>query len=176
MTLPQLKADCSQCQGLCCMALAFDKGDMFGDDKPAGAACRHLQSGYGCAIHQTRAEQGFHGCIGYECLGAGQQVCQSVLPGQSWRDSPALNRRFQHAFRAMREIHRLLELLLVTRQLPLDPGQTTARDELIAALTPHPGWTEASLADFESGPLRVRVATFLSTLQGPAATLKPGTP
>ena len=38
----ELTADCSKCAALCCVAMAFDKGDMFGCDKVAGEVCKHL--------------------------------------------------------------------------------------------------------------------------------------
>ena len=73
-----LRADCGRCAGLCCVALAFDRSALFAEHKPAGAACRYLNAADRCAIHANRAEHGFAGCAGYDCLGAGQLVTQEL--------------------------------------------------------------------------------------------------
>ncbi|MHA3914822.1 hypothetical protein [Halovulum sp. GXIMD14793] len=162
---PELSADCAQCQGLCCMALAFDAGEMFGADKPAGQPCRHLNPDYGCAIHKQREDQGYRGCIGYDCQGAGQRVCQEVLAGLNWRDDAATKHHFLEAFQAMRQVHRLLDLLHLAGQLPLTVPQREALHALRADLCPDQ-WDEASLAAFQTGPLPGAVRTYLQGLRG----------
>jgi len=169
---PDLNADCDRCVALCCMALAFDRGDSFAIDKAAGAACPHLDMAYRCDIHADKGRRGFSGCIAYDCLGAGQRVSQELFGGQSWRDGPAISKRMQDAFRAMREVHRLLELLQTAAALPLDPAQSDEHSRLVAALIPPEGWSEATLAQFETGDLPALVAQFLTGLSTAASGLR----
>ena len=171
-TFPRLQGDCATCAGLCCIAFAFEPSESFGCDKPAGVPCPHLTRADGCAIHADRAARGFSGCIGYDCLGAGQRVTQELVPGQHWRQSEAIRQRMLSAFRALREVHRLLDLLQLAGRLPLDPAQQDARNRLIAALLPAGGWTEAALAEVEAGPVPAAVAQFLTGLRGAAAGLR----
>ena len=98
-----LRGDCSRCIGLCCVALAFDRGSQFGFDKPAGTPCRHLGDDNACAIHYHLERDGFAGCASYDCRGAGQLVTQ-MFAGLSWRDSPAVARQMFAAFAKLREI------------------------------------------------------------------------
>lgn len=162
--LPPLRADCSACEGLCCMAAAFDAGADFAYDKSAGAPCRHLRGDNGCAIHDRRAQEGFGGCVGYDCLGAGQRVVAEILPGVSWRNGPAQKQRVIAAFLALREIHRLLELLVAAANLPLASDQENRRQALLARLNPPGGWTEQSLARVDPAQERAKVAAYLSSL------------
>jgi hypothetical protein len=78
--------DCSQCQALCCVVLAFDRDADFAIDKPAGIPCPHLKNDR-CRIHDRRAERGFAGCVRYDCGGAGSRACAKV--DGHWSDSPA---------------------------------------------------------------------------------------
>ena len=138
--------DCDRCAALCCVALAFDRSDLFAFDKPAGEPCRHLR-GHACRIHDRLADEGFGGCVRYDCLGAGQ------LPPM------------MEAFRAMRRVRDLAQLLEAARRLPLREADAARRDALSAALAPPEGWTSASLAAFERGPLPAEVAAFLRALR-----------
>lgn len=146
------------------MALAFDASEKFGFDKPAGVACRYLDRDFRCSIHDRRDALGFGGCAGYDCLGAGNRVTQSVFSGASWRDRPELKSRMQNAFRAMRQVHRLLDLLVLAQKLPLNPSQAEERENLLAALEPVGGWSETSLSGFENGPVPDAVAHYLTRL------------
>ena len=47
----RLRADCSRCAGLCCVAPAFAASADFAIDKPAGHACPHLRDDALCGIH-----------------------------------------------------------------------------------------------------------------------------
>jgi hypothetical protein len=120
-----LRGDCSRCIGLCCVALAFDRGSQFGFDKPAGTPCRHLHDDHACAIHDHLERDGFAGCAGYDCRGAGQLVTQ-MFEGLSWRDSPAVARQMFAAFAKLREIQtmRAVSRALYTRLAPPDPRCT----------------------------------------------------
>ena len=163
--LPVLQGDCARCDGLCCMALALDKGPKFACDKPAGIACVNLNADYGCAIHDTRVQAGYSGCLDYDCLGAGQVVCTEVLPDVSWRDSDKARGRVIEAFRIQREVHRLIDLLRLAGDLPLNAAQQAARGDLLDALLPPEGWSEAAQLRFDSGDVPKRVATFLTSLR-----------
>ena len=156
------------------MALAFDASEKFGYDKPAGVACRHLDQDFRCNIHDRRDALGFAGCAGYDCLGAGNRVTRSVFSGASWRDRPELKSRMQNAFRAMRQVHRLLDLLLLTQKLPLSASQADERENLLAALEPGGGWSEAGLSEFENGPVPKAVADYLSRLDKAAEQMLAG--
>lgn len=161
-----LKGDCSQCQALCCVALAFDRSDMFAIDKPAGVACPNLTGGYKCNIHTQLGELGFAGCQKYDCLGAGQRVVNEVFPNVDWLKNPDQLRPVIEAFASMRKVHELLELLLTAQGLPLAPGQAEECGELIAELSPSAGWQPAMLKEFEQGGIARRVGRFLSSLRG----------
>ncbi|MBT9383630.1 hypothetical protein KM176_07160 [Pseudooceanicola sp. CBS1P-1] len=121
-----LKADCSQCAALCCMALALDKGERFAIDKPAGLPCPMLE-GHGCSIHKELGEKGFQGCVDYDCLGAGQRVTQEVFRGGSWQETPKLARPMIMAFAGMRAIHARIELLQAAGALPLSESDEAIR-------------------------------------------------
>jgi hypothetical protein len=71
-----LEADCASCAGLCCIVPAFAKSSDFAIDKAAGKACPNLGGDFRCTIHQKLDEQGFHGCVVFDCFGAGQRITQ----------------------------------------------------------------------------------------------------
>ncbi|NOX74187.1 MAG: hypothetical protein GXP03_11410 [Alphaproteobacteria bacterium] len=129
MTSPSLKADCQTCTALCCMALAFDKSEMFAIDKPAGVACPNLGPDHRCTIHAALKSKGFQGCINYDCEGAGQRV-SAMFSMRSWQDDPALLIPMLKAFHAMRQVHQRLVLLTAAADLPLDTGQKSTLHRL----------------------------------------------
>ncbi len=150
-----LQPDCANCAGLCCMALAFDKGEMFAFDKPAGKACRHLGEDFRCTIHNALDRKGLKGCTLYSCDGAGQRVIQEVFKGASWEGSPELKHRMLDAFKAMREVHKHLGLLRAAQNLPLGGAQLAELVRLQTILTPADKWSEDTLNHFQtSGVLR----------------------
>jgi uncharacterized protein YjbI with pentapeptide repeats len=102
-----LRADCSACVGLCCVALPFARSADFAADKPAGMPCVHLQGDDRCGIHDRLPESGFPGCTVFDCLGAGQQVTQVTFGGASWRDADGTAAAMFAAFTAMRGVHEL---------------------------------------------------------------------
>src|SRR6188768_3666781 len=85
-----LKADCSRCFGLCCVAPAFAASADFAIDKPAGSPCPNLQADFRCGIHAELRERGFPGCEVFDCFGAGQQLTQVTFGGRTWREDRAL--------------------------------------------------------------------------------------
>ncbi|MFG1954411.1 pentapeptide repeat-containing protein [Micromonospora sp. NPDC048830] len=126
-----LRADCSRCFGLCCVAPAFSASSDFALDKPAGRPCPNLGADFRCGIHRDLRARGFPGCTVFDCFGAGQQVAQVTFGGRDWRTAPQTATRMFDTFAVMRPLHELLwylaEAVTLTPRGPL-------RDELDAAL------------------------------------------
>ncbi|WP_172330048.1 hypothetical protein [Mangrovicoccus sp. HB161399] len=144
-----LKTDCSKCAALCCLALAFDKGEDFAFDKNPGEPCRNL-SGHSCTIHGKLAREGFPGCVAYDCLGAGNRVVQEVFGGRSWQQDARLTRPMMEAFSGMREVHKRIDLLRAAEVLPLEPHDDRTRLDFLGRLERH-RWSGQELNDFEVG-------------------------
>jgi len=103
-----LRADCSRCAGLCCVAPAFAASADFAIDKPAGRPCPKLASDSRCSIHTDLREQGFPGCAVFDCFGAGQHVVQVTFGGRDWRHSPGTAEAMFAVFPVMRQLKELL--------------------------------------------------------------------
>jgi uncharacterized protein YjbI with pentapeptide repeats len=116
-----LRADCSRCFALCCVAPAFSASADFAIDKPAGTPCPNLQADFRCGIHAALRREGFPGCAAYDCFGAGQKVSQVTFAGRDWRTSPDMFA----AFAVMRPLHELL--WYVTAALALDGSAELVR-------------------------------------------------
>ena len=144
-----LHGDCSRCIGLCCVALAFDRGGAFAFDKAAGIPCRHLDDTYACTIHKRLEREGLSGCATYDCRGAGQLVTE-MFAGHSWRDSPAVARQMFAVFAKLREIQLLRSILAHCR---------------ISApsLDPPGGWTLEALLVLDPSALRRECADRLAS-------------
>lgn len=84
-----LVGDCGKCAGLCCTALYFAKSEGFPKDKAAGVPCVNLAADHTCKVHDGLAQRGLHGCIAYDCFGAGQQTVSVLFEGRSLSDTPA---------------------------------------------------------------------------------------
>jgi uncharacterized protein YjbI with pentapeptide repeats len=124
-----LKADCSRCFGLCCVAPAFSASADFAIDKPAGHPCPNLQTDFRCGIHDRLRVKGFPGCTVYDCFGAGQQVAQVTYGGQDWRRTPAVAGQMFAVFAVMRQLHELLWYLTEARKLQDSADLQRALDE-----------------------------------------------
>ncbi|WP_368184840.1 hypothetical protein [Aestuariibius sp. HNIBRBA575] len=159
-----LKTDCSQCQGLCCAAYSFDDPDRFAIAKPVDTACPHLQN-HGCSIHNTRVEQGFSGCLSYDCHGAGQRVVQDLFPGLDWRDDPALLPKMTAALRDLQKAHEAAAMLFAAADLPLPDHVHKQRQDLMAQIIPDKGWTLSALQTYTQGPLPSQIRNFLRALK-----------
>jgi len=127
------RADCARCAALCCVAFHFDRSDQFGFDKATGEPCAHLTAAGRCGIHRRRAEQGFRGCVGYDCHGAGPWVTQVLFGGRSWLDNPALLGPMAEAFLRVERARRLLVLLREARKLDLSASDRRRLRRLDAA-------------------------------------------
>ncbi|MER7199085.1 hypothetical protein CG723_01420 [Streptomyces sp. CB01635] len=113
-----LRADCGNCFGLCCVALPFARSSDFAADKAAGRPCHNLQHDFRCGIHTTLRDKGYSGCTVFDCFGAGQQVSQVTFGGEDWRTSRGTARTMFDVFPVMRQLHELLWYL--TEALELD--------------------------------------------------------
>ncbi|MDT9695706.1 pentapeptide repeat-containing protein [Streptomyces sp. P17] len=114
-----LRGDCANCFGLCCVALPFAASADFAVDKRAGTPCRNLQDDHRCGIHARLRQRGFTGCTVYDCFGAGQRVSQVTFGGQDWRTGSAEDaRRMFDVFPVVRQLHELLWYLTEALTLP----------------------------------------------------------
>ena len=125
----ETRSDCSRCAALCCIAYPSEDMPGFSACKAAGEPCPKLGADGLCTIYGRREEEGFAGCIRYECFGAGQHVVEHLFDGRDWRDDPALLAPMIDAFLAMRPVSDLA--YLVESALALDLPEAT-RDELLA--------------------------------------------
>ena len=168
---PDLAPDCSGCDALCCVLLAYDASNAFAFDKPACVACTHLARDNACGIHADLPDQGFKGCAVYTCYGAGQRITEEVFKGRSWRDDPALMPAMEDAFRSLRKVHEAVWLVQQAARLNLTPDHDQRRQDLLHALNAGQEWTEASLHALEQGGALKAVRPFLTSLRElPAVT------
>ncbi len=138
----QLRADCSRCAGLCCVAPAFAASAEFAIDKPAGPPCPNLQRDFRCGIHAQLRDRGFPGCETFDCFGAGQQVTQRTFGGRSWREAPETAAAQFAVLPVMRQLHEslwyLTEALALTAAAPLHAAlrDASGRAERLTAAAP----------------------------------------
>ncbi|WP_192806292.1 pentapeptide repeat-containing protein [Streptomyces sp. SS1-1] len=117
--LAELRGDCANCFGLCCVALPFSASADFAVDKAAGTPCRNLLADHRCGIHARLRDTGFTGCTVYDCFGAGQKVSRVTFGGEDWRTGPADRaRRMSDVFPVVRQLHELLRYLTEALSLP----------------------------------------------------------
>lgn len=107
-----LKINCKNCFGLCCVALNFSKIDGFPKDKSIGEPCENLDEDFKCIIHGSDKYQKMRGCIGYDCFGAGQRVSSEIYKGVSWKDSRDISKEMFSVFIIVQELHEFLWYLL----------------------------------------------------------------
>ncbi|WHZ01111.1 pentapeptide repeat-containing protein [Neobacillus sp. YX16] len=106
--LKELRADCANCFGLCCVALPYAKSVDFAFDKDGGNPCRNLQSNYLCGIHKDLRNKGFRGCAAYECFGAGQKVSQVTYKGMDWRSNKDIAQEMFDVYPIVQQVHEML--------------------------------------------------------------------
>ena len=119
MSRCNLRADCENCFGFCCVALYFSASEGFPEDKDAGKPCLSLQSDFRCSVHKDLKKLGLKGCIAYDCFGAGQKVAKVTYGGHDWRQAPESAKQMYEVFLIMRQIHEMLWYL--AEALTLDP-------------------------------------------------------
>ncbi|MGJ8527920.1 hypothetical protein [Maritalea sp.] len=159
-----LEPDCKNCAAYCCVALAFDKSAMFAYDKQATEPCKHLDDQHACAIHDSLDDQGFRGCIRYNCFGAGQRVTNQIFDGRSWRDHPDESQEMFDAYRAMHKVHEFLAMLMEVRKLKLNAAQFAQVEAFETELTPLEKWTSATLIAYETCGTFEEIGSFFKGL------------
>jgi uncharacterized protein YjbI with pentapeptide repeats len=159
---PHLRADCSNCFGLCCVALPFLASSEFAFDKDAGRACPNLRRDFRCGIHTRLRESGFSGCAVYDCFGAGQKVSQETFGGRDWRqlEHSAAERMFE-VFPVMRQLHELLLYLTEAVTLPAARPLHTELRRALEEVTRLTHGTPGELAALDVWSLRDRVNVLL---------------
>ena len=135
----ELRADCANCVGLCCVSHTFKKSAYFAITKPAGQVCPHQRADHFCGIHDSLRDKGFKGCTIYDCFGAGQRIVHETYGGRDWRSAPEM----LDTFPVMRALHEILWYLteIVARVPDLrDEAQQAieATEELAGRVTDEP--------------------------------------
>jgi len=118
----QLRAECDNCFGLCCVALYFSASEGFPSDKEAGQPCLNLQPDFRCGVYQSLRKRGMKGCVAFDCFGAGQKVSQASFDGHDWQTYPESTEKMFEVFLIMRQLHELLWYL--TDALTLQPARS----------------------------------------------------
>jgi hypothetical protein len=157
-----LVADCANCAGLCCVALAFARSADFAFDKGAGDPCSNLADDFRCRIHPDLRQQGFKGCTVFDCFGAGQKVTQGTFGGQSWRAAPDTGPLMFAVFPIVRQLHELLWYLNEAIEMPkARPMHAELRAILVETERLAGGPAEA-IGAMDVGAHRDRVTAILS--------------
>jgi len=117
-----LKADCSQCFGLCCTALNLIASSDFAINKPAGQPCPNLTETFTCQIHSKLRDKGFKGCTVFDCLGAGQIVSQTTFNGRSWRENPDIAKQMFKVFPIMEQLLEMMAFISEALTCELTPS------------------------------------------------------
>ena len=164
----ETRSDCDRCAALCCIAYPSDDMPGFAARKAAGEPCPKLASDGQCTIYENRAEEGFAGCIRYECFGAGQHVVQTLFEGRDWRGDPSLLRPMVETFLAMRPVSDLA--YLVEKALGAAPNADVVEGLLnVKGELQHIAQSRQSLAD------SARIARCEQALRRIYASLDPAT-
>jgi len=156
-----LRADCDNCFGLCCIALYFSTSEGFPSDKDAGQPCLNLQPDFSCCVHNSLMELGLKGCVNFDCFGAGQKVAQVSFGGCDWRKNPESKEKMFNVFLIMRQLHELLwyltEALMLQAACSIHNALRYMLDETerLTYLTPD------ALMDFDVAGQRANVNTLL---------------
>lgn len=108
MKINELKADCKNCFGFCCIALFFSKSEGFPVNKDAGKPCPNLNVDFKCKVHNNLSKLGLKGCIAYDCFGAGQKTAQVTYGGNDWIKHPETADEMFKVFLIMHKIHEML--------------------------------------------------------------------
>lgn len=138
-----LRADCENCFGLCCVALCFSVSEGFPGDKDAGQPCFNLQPDFRCYVYKSLRERGLKGCTAFDCFGAGQKVSQVSFGGHDWRKVPESAKEMFEVFLVMRQLHELLwyltEALKLQQACPIHGALSTMLDETERITRLNPG-------------------------------------
>lgn len=157
----QFTADCANCFGLCCTALAFARSADFAFDKPAGDPCTNLAEDYLCTIHPKLRESGFKGCTVFDCFGAGQKVSQHTFGGTSWRDDAGTRTAMFAVFPVVRQLQELLYYLDEALRAPATAPIRSELEEAFLTLAKVTKLPAEQMADVDIDQQREEVAAFL---------------
>lgn len=152
-----LEADCASCVGLCCVAPAFAKSSDFAIDKAPNKPCPNLGGDFRCTIHQRLEGAGFHGCVVFDCFGAGQRITQETFGGQTWREE----RQMLAILPIMRQLHELMWLLTEALKLGAAERVHPKLRDALAEIDHLAGGTPAELTTLEIDALRRKVNPLL---------------
>jgi hypothetical protein len=159
--LGRLRADCTRCAALCCVAPALTRSADFAIDKPAGRPCPNLEADHRCGIHGRLRHSGFPGCVAYDCFGAGQRVVQVTFGGRSPDGSAAVAARLA-AYRVVRDLHELLWYLADAASRPATQPVHEDLRRLFADVDELAGSDAGTLADVDTGRQRAAVDPLLT--------------
>ncbi|MFJ8630505.1 pentapeptide repeat-containing protein [Streptomyces sp. NPDC093568] len=160
--LADLRGDCANCFGLCCVALPFTASADFALNKDAGTPCRNLQDDHRCGIHARLRQSGFSGCTVYDCFGAGQKVSQVTFAGKGWRGGSREHaRRMFDVFPVVRQLHELLWYLTEALTLPAARPLHAELRGLLAATEELTRGTPEELAALDVAAHRQEVSVLL---------------
>jgi uncharacterized protein YjbI with pentapeptide repeats len=169
-----LRADCTRCAALCCVAPAFARSADFAMTKPAGLPCPNLAVDFRCAIHSALRSNGFAGCAAFDCFGAGQLVTEVTFGGQDWRRQPEVAARMFEAFEIVRTLNELLWYLTQALAMPSASAEHSSIAELIARTERAAHSSPQQLAQLdvnahreEANALLRRVSTWVREASGP---------
>ncbi len=129
--LKELRIDCENCCGLCCIALCFRKSDGFPGNKSAGKPCEYLMSDYKCKIHSKLSEMNMKGCLNYDCFGAGQKVSNKIFYGQDWIKNPEISKEMFEVFIKVLQLHQVLWYLIQAASISNDKNNVETLDKYI---------------------------------------------
>lgn len=169
-TRADLRADCTRCFALCCVASELTRSADFAIDKPAGVPCLHLADDHRCSIHERLVPAGFPGCVAFDCFGAGQRLAQETFGGRDWRTQPEVAAPMMAAFPLLRGLHELLWYLHEALTWPgVDvPALLATLDDVETAA----GQRSAELLDTDLSALQAGVAPLL---RAASAVVRAGT-
>ena len=168
-----LRADCSRCVGLCCVALAFARSADFAFTKAAGEPCVNLDDDYLCVIHPELRSRGFKGCTVFDCFGAGQKVTQSTYGGSSWREDPSVRESMFAVFPLVRQLQ---ELLWYLSDAAGRPETAALRQELERAYARTEALTAAPAYDIRALDLDAHRDSLSGLLRRASELVRAGTP
>lgn len=163
--------DCGKCCGLCCVALYFSKTEGFPENKEAGRPCRNLQNDFKCKVHSRLYSQGLHGCMAYDCFGAGQQVTGRISLKPDWKTMNAgeADSIFQ-SYLTMLHLHQTLWYLTEASVLLLSEYE---REQIRHLLGEGKGFTKQpldKLQNLDVEPFRERANTVLKGISAEIAS------
>jgi hypothetical protein len=122
----KLRPDCANCCALCCVVPPFDADQGFGHDKAAREPCLHLQQDFRCGIYGRLAQQGYPGCVAFDCFGAGQRVTQDLFNGANWSQSPEIATEMFDSYERLRPLHELMAMAQLAAARTPDETQRQA--------------------------------------------------